>query len=62
MPDKSNLNRHVNYISLPNNCYKEVYDEIGWIRQNDTWFADYAHKLEWYIKEDGFWEQRYKQR
>jgi hypothetical protein len=28
--------------------------------KNGEWWADYADKLEWYQKSDGFWIQRYK--
>ena len=39
---------------------KETTRQIGWIMKDDKWWADYADKLEWYQKEDGYWIQRYK--
>ena len=50
----------MNYINLANDDYKETTQEIGWVIKNDQWWADYAYKLEWYQKEDGYWIQRYK--
>lgn len=52
--------KRMNYINLANGDYKETTQEIGWVIKNDQWWADYAYKLEWYQKEDGFWIQRYK--
>ena len=49
----------MNYINLANGDYKETTREIGWIMRNGCWWADYADKLEWYQKEDGYWIQRY---
>jgi hypothetical protein len=49
-----------NYILTPNG-YIETHREIGWIRDENTWKADYVEKLEWFINiETGFYEQRYK--
>jgi hypothetical protein len=28
--------------------------------KNGEWWADYADKLSWHQKSDGFWIQRYK--
>jgi hypothetical protein len=49
----------MNYINLANGDYKETTRDIGWILKDGKWWADYANKLEWYQKEDGYWMQRY---
>ncbi len=49
----------MNYVNLANGDYLETTRQIGWIMINGKWIADYADKLEWYQKEDGFWIQRY---
>lgn len=49
----------MNYINLANGYYKETTRDIGWILKDGKWWADYANKLEWYQKEDGYWMQRY---
>jgi hypothetical protein len=49
----------INYVNLANGDYLETTRQIGWIIKNGKWWADYADKLEWYKKEDGFWIQRY---
>ncbi len=49
-----------NYI-LTSNGYIEANQDIGWVRDGNTWKADYAEKLEWYVNtETGFYEQKYK--
>ena len=49
-----------NYILTPNG-YIETEREIGWVRDRNTWKADYVEKLEWFFNiETGFYEQRYK--
>ncbi len=49
-----------NYILTPNG-YIKTHREIGWVRDENTWKADYVEKLEWFINiETGFYEQRYK--
>jgi hypothetical protein len=49
-----------NYI-LTSNGYIETQREIGWIRDGNTWKADYVEKLEWFFNiETGFYEQQYK--
>ena len=50
----------MNYINLSNGGYKETTRPIGWIMKDGKWWADYADKLEWYQKDDGYWIQRYK--
>lgn len=57
------MRRHqhrMNYINLPNGGYKETTREVGWVIKDGKWWADYADKLEWYHKEDGYWMQKYK--
>lgn len=50
-----------NYINLVGGGgFKETTRDVGWVMKNGEWWADYANKLEWYQKSDGFWIQRYK--
>jgi hypothetical protein len=49
-----------NYINCIGGGFKETTRDIGWVMKNGQWWADYADKLEWYQKSDGFWCQRYK--
>lgn len=49
-----------NYINVVGGGFKETMREVGWVMMNGKWWADYANKLEWYQKSDGFWIQRYK--
>ena len=49
----------MNYINRVNGDYLETTRPIGWIMKDGKWWADYADKLEWYQKEDGYWMQRY---
>jgi hypothetical protein len=51
---------HKNYINVVGGGFKETTREIGWVMKTGEWWADYADKLEWYQKSDGFWTQRYK--
>jgi len=53
------MNYKMNYINLANGEYKETTRPIGWIMKDGKWWADYADKLEWYQKDDGYWIQRY---
>lgn len=52
--------RQMNYINLPNGGYKETTREVGWVIKDGQWWSDYADKLEWYQKDDGYWMQKYK--
>ena len=52
--------KRMNYVNLSNGEYKETTREVGWIIKDGQWWGDYADKLEWYQKEDGYWIQRYK--
>jgi hypothetical protein len=51
---------HKNYVNLVGGGFKETTREVGWVMKNGEWWADYADKLEWRQKSDGFWIQRYK--
>ena len=53
--NRSKRHSRMNYINLANGDYKETSREIGWIMRNGKWWADYADKLEWYQKDDGYW-------
>ena len=55
-----NKQRRMNYVTLANGNYKETTRQIGWIIKDGKWWAEYADKLEWYQKDDGYWMQRYK--
>ena len=51
---------HQNYVNLLGGGFKETTREIGWVSKNGEWWADYADKLSWHNKSDGFWIQKYK--
>ena len=52
---------HKNYVNLVGGGgFKETTREVGWVMKNGEWWADYADKLEWRQKSDGFWIQQYK--
>ena len=51
---------HQNYVNLVGGGFKETTREVGWVMKNGEWWADYADKLEWRQKSDGFWIQQYK--
>jgi hypothetical protein len=57
--NRNKRHNRMNYVNLANGDYLETTRQIGWIMRNGKWIADYADKLEWYQKEDGFWIQRY---
>jgi hypothetical protein len=56
---RNNRRNRMNYINLANGDYKETTRDVGWVIKDGKWWADYADKLEWYQKEDGYWIQRY---
>lgn len=49
-----------NYVNCIGGGFKETTREVGYVIKNEQWWADYADKLEWNQKSDGFWCQRYK--
>jgi exopolysaccharide biosynthesis protein len=49
-----------NYVNIIGGGFKKTNREVGWVIKNGEWWADYADRLEWYEKSDGFWIQRYK--
>ena len=52
---------NTNYVNLVGGGgFKETTREVGWVMKNGEWWADYADKLEWRQKSDGFWIQQYK--